>query len=300
MELRHFRYFVAVAEEGSLSVAAERRLHTSQPSLSRQMRDLEDEIGVELLARSARGIALTAAGRAFLHHARLILAQTAAATTAARHAANSGQRTLALGFLTGCEPQWLPEVMRVLRDELPRIDIAISSRHSPQLAEDLATGRLDAAFMRAEPGFPTLAYRVLISEPLIAVLPGDHRLAGRDAIHPADLVGETFVGMAAQAPVLSELIEDYIAQAGVRLTPAHRIEYLSMAMSVVASTGGICILPDLARSFLTRSVVSRPLAGKAPSIDLVLGHHTDNGSPTLALLLAHVDDLVAGASGRPD
>src|SRR2546423_9305369 len=79
MELRHLRYFVAVAEEGNLTVAAERRLHTSQPSLSRQIRDLEYEVGAELLARSARGVELTAAGRAFLDHARLALAQADAA-----------------------------------------------------------------------------------------------------------------------------------------------------------------------------------------------------------------------------
>ena len=79
MELRHLRYFVAVAEEGSLTVAAERRLHTAQPSLSRQMRDLEHEVGVQLMTRGARGIGLTEAGRAFLEHARLALAQTEAA-----------------------------------------------------------------------------------------------------------------------------------------------------------------------------------------------------------------------------
>lgn len=296
MELRHLRYFVAVAEEGSLSVAAERRLHTSQPSLSRQMRDLEDEIGVELLARSRRGIALTPAGRAFLHHARLILAQTAAATAAARHAAHSGHRTLALGFLTGCEPRWLPEVMRVLRDELPRIEVTIASRHSPQLAEDLTTGKLDAGFMRAEAGFPSLAYRVLTSEPLIVVLPSGHHLADKETIDPADLAGEAFVGMADQAPVLRKLTEEYLARAGISLKPAHTVEYLSMAMSVVASTGGVCILPAMAREFATRSVVSRPLAGKPPAIDLVLGYHKDNGSPVLALLLARIGDLLARPS----
>ena len=78
MELRHLRYFVAVAEEGSLTVAAERRLHTAQPSLSRQMRDLEYEVGTPLMVRSARGIELTAAGRVFLDHARLALAQVEA------------------------------------------------------------------------------------------------------------------------------------------------------------------------------------------------------------------------------
>ena len=87
MELRHIRYFVAVAEEGSLTVAAERRLHTSQPSLSRQIRDLEYEIGVPLLTRSVHGVELTAAGKAFYDHARLALVQVEAAREAARRAA---------------------------------------------------------------------------------------------------------------------------------------------------------------------------------------------------------------------
>jgi hypothetical protein len=95
MELRHLRYFVAVAEEGSLTVAAERRLHTAQPSLSRQIRDLEDEVGVPLLTRSARGIALTAAGRAFLEHARLTLAAAEAAVVAARRAGRPAKPSFA-------------------------------------------------------------------------------------------------------------------------------------------------------------------------------------------------------------
>src|SRR6201986_2462256 len=86
MELRHLRYFIAVAEEGSLTVAAERRLHTAQPSLSRQMRDLEIELGCDLLTRSAKGVALTPAGRVFLDHARGVLLQAEAAIAAARRA----------------------------------------------------------------------------------------------------------------------------------------------------------------------------------------------------------------------
>src|ERR1700720_4895341 len=135
MELRHLRYFVAVAEEGSVTLAAAHRLHTAQPSLSRQLRDLEREVGAQLLIRSVRGIELTAAGRAFLDHARLALAQVEAAGEAARRAAHPEQRTLVLGFLSGCEPEWLPAAMHVLREELPGIEVTISSKHSPQLAE---------------------------------------------------------------------------------------------------------------------------------------------------------------------
>src|SRR6476469_7173059 len=114
MELRHLRYFVAVAEAGSLTVAAERILHTSQPSLSRQIRDLEDEVHAPLLKRSARGIELTPAGRAFLDHARLVLSQVEVATEAARRVAHPPKPCFALGFLTGHELRWMPEALRIL------------------------------------------------------------------------------------------------------------------------------------------------------------------------------------------
>src|SRR6266404_4229749 len=293
MELRHLRYFVAVAEEKSITVAAKRRLRTAQPSLSRQLRELETEVGAELMTRSERGIELTAAGKTFLDHARLALAQVEAAVSAARRAAHPEERTLALGFLSGCEPEWLPAVMHVLREELPAIEVTISSKHSPQLPDGLATGKLDAAFLRREERYPDLVYKVLVREPLVVVLPSDHRLASRKAIAPKDLAGETFIAMADQAPVLRSLIEDYLRRSGVDIRPTHRVEYLSMAMSVVASTRGVALLPDFARNFLTLSVISRPLAGEAPSIDLVLGYHKANNSPLLKTFLSRVDDMIS-------
>src|SRR5260370_41854821 len=98
MELRHLRYFIAVAEEGSLTLAAKKRLHTAQPSLSRQIRDLEHGVGVKLITRSVRGIELTAAGKAFLDHARLALTQAEAAAEAARSAATPPRTLFAISF----------------------------------------------------------------------------------------------------------------------------------------------------------------------------------------------------------
>ena len=142
MELRHLRYFVAVAEEGSLTLAAVKRLHTAQPSLSRQIRDLEYEVGVQLLSRSVHGIELTAAGRAFLDHARLAITQAEAAGEAARRAAQPVKATFGMGFLTGQEVEWLPRATSILRDELVNIEIRVSSHHSTTLADDLQRGRL--------------------------------------------------------------------------------------------------------------------------------------------------------------
>jgi len=162
MELRHLRYFVAVADAGSLTVAAEQKLHTSQPSLSRQIRDLEQEVGVQLMHRSAHGVELTSAGKAFLDHARMALVQAEAAKEAALRAAQPARPTFALGFMSGAEIGLLPEVERVLRDEFPGIEIRLSSDYSPVLAKTLMRRKLDAAFIRPEEHMEDLIYKTCV------------------------------------------------------------------------------------------------------------------------------------------
>jgi len=235
MELRHLRYFVAVADSGSLTLAAQRILHTSQPSLSRQIRDLEDEVGAELLTRRARGIDLTPAGRAFLDHARSVLSQVEAAAEAARRVARPAKPCFTMGFLTGHELTWMPEALRILRDELPNIDVMISSQYSPLLADGLSKGKIDAAFLRRERGVPELAFRLLVKEPLMVVLPSNHRLAALKSIGPKDLVGEPFVTVSNTAPVLRVIIDNYLKRSGIEITPAHEADHLSMGMPLIAS-----------------------------------------------------------------
>src|ERR1700739_2918953 len=230
MELRHLRYFVAVAEAGSLTVAAAQKLHTSQLSLSRQIRDLEDEVGAQLLRRSPRGIERTPAGRVFLDHARSVLSQVEAAAEAARRAAHPAKPCFAMGFLTGHELSWMPEALRILRDELPNVDVMISSQYSPLLAKALTNGKIDAAFLRREKGMPELAYRVLAREPLVVILPSDHRLAALKAISPRDLVGETFVNVSDTAPVLRVVIDNFLKRSGINIKPAYEADHLSMGM----------------------------------------------------------------------
>jgi LysR family hca operon transcriptional activator len=298
MELRHLRYFVAVAEAGNLTVAAERMLHTSQPSLSRQIRDLEDEVGAQLLTRRARGVDLTPAGRAFLDHARSVLSQVEAAGEAARRVAHPAKPCFTMGFLTGHELTWMPEALRILRHELPNIDVMISSQYSPVLADGLSKGKIDAAFLRREQGAADLAFRLLVKEPLMVILPSDHHLAALKAITPQDLVGETFVTVSNTAPVLRVIIENYLKRSGINITPAHEADHLAMGMSLIASTRGVGLLPAYAQNFLPSSVTSRPLKGDTPTVDLVLGYKKSNQSPILKLLLSRLDELVARVSNK--
>ena len=291
MELRHLRYFIAVAETGSLTVAAERRLFTSQPSLSRQIRDLEEEVGADRFSRSARGVELTAAGKAFLDHARLALSQVDAAGEAARRAAQPSKPVFALGFLTGQEMTWLPRAMQVLREELPKVDVTVSSHYSPDLADALARGKLDLAFLRAEPGFD-LDYRVVNREKLIVLMPSDHALTERATIRPEDFAGEPFIMATNKAKVLHQVILQYLRDKAIEVKPEHGVDNLAMAMSLVASTRGLALMPEYANNLLPWSVVSRPLEGEAPTIDLVIGYSKSNTSALLKLFLSRADELL--------
>jgi LysR family hca operon transcriptional activator len=174
----------------------------------------------------------------------------------------------------------------------------ISSQYSPLLANALLKGTVDAAFLRRERGVPDLAFRLLVKEPLVVILPSDHHLAALKAISPRDLAGETFVTVSGTAPVLRVVIDNYLKRSGINITPAHEADHLAMGMSLIASTRGVGLLPAYAQNFLPSSVTSRPLKGDTPTIDLVLGYKKSNPSAILKLLLSRLDELVARASNK--
>jgi LysR family hca operon transcriptional activator len=293
MELRHLRYFIAVAEEGSLLQAAERRLHTAQPSLSRQIRDLELELGVKLLERKARGIELTAAGRVFLDHARLALMQIEVACEAARNTERPHKPGFGLGFLPGQEVIWLSETLRILREEASDVDVTITTKSSPELANALMQGEIDVALLRREVRAPGLDFRFVVKEPLVAILPSRHRLARHKTIRPEDICREDFISTARAAPVLKTVIEEYAAKVGIKLKQIYDAETLSGGMSLVASTGGFTLLPTYVQNALIPAVVARPLRGEVPTIDLVMGYNKSNTAPLLKKFLLRADELAA-------
>lgn len=298
MELRHLRYFVAVAEVGSLTVAAETRLHTAQPSLSRQLRDLEEEVGVQLFVRGARGVELTASGRAFLDHARLALGQAGEAIAAARRAARPTKESFSVGFLSGQEVDWLPHVTQILRDDLRNIDFKISSLYSPDVADALQRREIDLGFCRVEPR-PGVTYQVIAHEPIVAIVPSDHRLASHTEIDPRELQNEAFIGYSDVPHVLRDVVARYFRKCGLKITPSQYLDNFATGISLVASTRGITLLPSYVEPLLPWSVVSRPLKGKTPTVDLAVGYRTDNPSPVLKTFLGGLEQLIAAGPAGP-
>jgi LysR family transcriptional regulator, hca operon transcriptional activator len=289
---------VAVAEARSLKLAAEEKLHTTQPSLSRQIRDLEDEVGTPLLVRGAKGVELTPAGRVFLDHARVMLSQAETAVRSARQIAHPAKPSFAMGFMIGHDRTWLPEALKLLRDELPNIHVVISTQNSPQLATALLHGGIDLAFLRREDGGNELEFRTLVEESFEVFLPSNHPLAAKDAIDVQDIVGETFISVSGTAlsisgkqPALRRAIDKYLKDNGIEIRPSHEVDNLGGVMSLIPSTRGLALLPLYARTFLPDSVTTRPLRGLGPKIDLSVGYRKANSSPVLKLFLSRIDEL---------
>jgi LysR family hca operon transcriptional activator len=147
-------------------------------------------------------------------------------------------------------------------------------------------GTMDIAFVRPDREARGLAFRHVADEVLYVLLPADHRLAKRRSIRPEDIASEPFISFTkSYAPALRLKIDDYLQAAGVRFQVAHEAETLPMVISLVLSTGGVCLLPEYTRKLLPPSVASRPLQGTAPTIGLAIGYNKMNTSPLVKLLV---------------
>ena len=210
---------------------------------------------------------------------------------AARRVAHPSKPTFAVGFLTGQEVDWLPDTTRLLRDQLPNMEMTVSSQYSPDLADALMRGKLDIAFLRQEHNTPELEYIKITSEPFVVIMPSDHRLAAGADVDVQELANEVFIGASDIAYPMRLAIENYLSANGLDLQPSHRIHNLTMAMSLIASTRGVALLPAYAENFLPWSVTSRPLRGQPPMLDPMIGYHKDNTSPLLKLFLSRLDGV---------
>jgi LysR family hca operon transcriptional activator len=198
--------------------------------------------------------------------------------------------------MSGAEIGLLPEVERVLRDEFPGIEIRLSSDYSPVLAKALMRRRIDAAFMRPEEPAGDLRYARVRTDPLVFVFPSDHRLAAQAAVAPQEIANETFYLPSRSAPAVRRVVLEYFNRAGIDIKSEHEVHNVVHAISMITSTRGVMLLPAYTKRYLPESIVTRPVQGEPPTLDLILAYHKANKSPILKLLLARLGKLAATPS----
>jgi DNA-binding transcriptional LysR family regulator len=198
VELRHLRYFVAVAEAENVLRAATQKLHVSQPAVSRQIRDLEDELGVQLFERTGKGVSLTDAGRVFLREARMVLERTDEAVKNVRAFAQTGETELHVGYSSLPGAQIMPAALRAFQQAMPKVHLRLHDWSNEQIAVGLREGRLKVALV-ARPlkraAFGDFRFEELLREHIRLAVPSNHSFAKRRSVSLADAAQQPFVGL---------------------------------------------------------------------------------------------------------
>ncbi|AHY14506.1 MULTISPECIES: DNA-binding transcriptional regulator HcaR [Citrobacter] len=292
MELRHLRYFVAVAQALNFTRAAE-KLHTSQPSLSSQIRDLEACVGVPLLVRDKRKVALTAAGECFLQDALVILEQAENAKVRARKTVQEDNH-FAIGFVPSAEVNLLPKVLPLFRLKQPDTHIELVSLITTEQEEKILRGELDVGLMRHPVYSPELDYLELIHEPLVVVLPVNHPLANEKAISAQQLHGVNFVSTdPAYSGALAMIVKNWFQQQKSQPNIVQVATNILVTMNLVSMGLGVTLIPGYMNNFNTGQVVFRPIVGDVPTIALLMAWKKGALKPALTDFIATVHERLA-------
>jgi DNA-binding transcriptional LysR family regulator len=302
MELRHLRYFVAVAETRHFGRAAE-RLHLAQPALSQSIRQLEAELGATLLARTTRQVSLTPAGEFFYREARRAIEGLDDSARGVRRIADGRIGLLRIGFTGTAAFDLLPSIARAVKQRLPGIALEIhGDLLTPAQVDGLRSAQLDIAVLRPPVTGDDLVVRTIRSEPLVLALPSDHRLATEPGLEVADLAYEDFVMYADTHSAVNEAVLRSARAVGFVPRREHEAPGTSVLLALVAAGLGLAMVPASVRALQLDGVVFRDLAGAA-TIDLALAWPREDPSPLVTSLLELLQDsglLPAVPPGRTD
>jgi DNA-binding transcriptional LysR family regulator len=291
MELRHLRYFVAIAEALSFRQAAD-RLGVAQPALSQQVRQLESELGVLLFDRTRRRVRLTQAGEVFADRARTLLSGAEEAAEAAREAGRGQTGRLSIGVVTSALYGVFPDVVRVFRNRYPKVHIDLHELPVAHQAEWLRNGRIDASFLRPPIDSQGLVVQGIAEEPWVAAAPANHPLAGRRRVPLKALAGEPFVIFPRNlAPNLYDQLIAICQEAG--FSPQISIEaQMQTIVNLVAAGLGIALVPGSLVNLRRKGLVYRALAGPTPpKVALAVAWRADDANPVLRNFLEVLDTV---------
>jgi LysR family hca operon transcriptional activator len=296
VELRHLRYFVAVAEELSFTRAAA-RLRTAQPSLSQQIRQLERALGVKLLDRSRHHVALTNAGRIFLHQAKDILGRIEHARRLARQAADGYAGELSVGTFPSADVRILPALRSLLAEHLPDLRLTLHSKYAVEPVAGLQSGTLDVAFMRDPTEAEGLEVVELLREEIVLVLPSHHVLARRKKIPVKSLDDLPCITMERSlSPALHDATATLYREARIRMHAVSSADNVLGHLQLVQEGLGFALLPKSMSALLPAGVTLRPLdCDPVPTVSIVVAWKAGNTSR----LVREFVDLVRRSCADP-
>ena len=278
MELRHLRYFITVAEELNFSKAA-LKLYTAQPSLSQQIKDLEEDVGVKLLHRTKRKVELTEEGAVFLEQARLTLAQADKAVAMARQVSQAKQQMLRIGFVPVAEMKIFPYVLPNLRVQNSDLKIELLSMNNSDQSRAIKKGELDITFTRQNLQSDEIESQFVLREPLIFILPKDHPLAKYERIPVKALNGIDFIIPAMeQSQTLHNLILDFAKSHNIELNVVQKADNILFNINSIGMGLGCTILPGYIAPLTMSNTVIRPLDVELPHLDLYVSYRKNSTS----------------------
>ena len=285
MELRHLRYFLAVAEELNVRQAAG-RLHVSQPPLSRQIRDLEQEVGVKLFVRSRRGMQLTDAGEMLLSEVRQILRGTQRAIKLVQAASRGAAGRLEIAYSAVFFDPVLLRRMRVFRERFPMVEFGLRELQPHQQVHELLNRRIDLGYVGIP--FPELdselTFECVRRVALWVALPPGHRLV-KQRITSASLQNETFISVRHHAPGFHNWFVNLFRSAGFVPTFGEEADGVLSLLGLVSVGLGVALVPETFRKLPYVEVEFRPLASAVPTFDFHIAWHRDNKSSVLSAFL---------------
>ncbi|WP_027349069.1 LysR family transcriptional regulator [Halotalea alkalilenta] len=291
MELRHLRYFKVAAEELNISRAAA-RLHIAQPPLSRQIKELEAELGVKLFERLPRGLALTTAGEAFEGYCTQLLERLSFSIEATQRLARKGKRRFGIGFVPSSFYGQLPTLVRRLR-QIDALEIVLQEMTSVQQVAALHSGQIDIGFGRIWLDGPGVRQEVLFEEPVLAALPARHPLVGtRPSIER--LAEEPLIVYPARPrPSYADVVLGMFHQRGLHIEVLQETNELQTAIGLVACEMGITLVPRTVRRLVREDVVYEGISTAGLSSPLIMClRHEEKHDPLMASVLEHVYALI--------
>lgn len=288
MELRHLRYFQAVAETLNFSRAAE-RLHIAQPPLSRQIQQLEEQLGVPLIERGSRPVRLTEAGKFFHEHSTQLLAQLGEICESTRRIGKNRRRWFGIGFAPSTLYGALPELIRQLRGK-EDLDVGLSELVTLEQVAALKAGRIDVGFGRMYFDDPALVQKVLTEDPLVAVLPLGHRLVA-SSLSLRELADEPFILYPGRPrPSYADHVLGLFRARGHSLKVAQLANELQTAVGLVAAGMGITLVPSMVQRMHRENVVYVPVSDPGIVSPILMIHRKDDHSPLLKRFTDLVED----------